>query len=145
MNLTDHFTIEELTASETAARHGIDNSAPIALDANLRHLAGGLEAVRVILDNQPIHVNSGYRCPDLNKLVGGQPHSAHLMGLAADFICPSFGTPREICQAVLRSELNYEQVILEFDSWCHVAFATLGRISKREALIINRDGVSVWV
>ena len=61
MHLSEHFTLEELVASELAARHGIDNAPPIAFDVNLRHLADGLEAVRTILGNNPIHITSGYR------------------------------------------------------------------------------------
>ena len=70
MHLSEHFTFEELIASEIAARHGINNSPPIAYDANLRHLADGLEAVRVILGNNPIHITSGYRCEKHNRQVG---------------------------------------------------------------------------
>lgn len=144
MKLSEHFTFEELTASETAARHGIDNTPPISLDANLRHLADGLESVRVILGNNPIRINSGYRCAELNKLVGGRPKSAHVSGLAADIICPAFGTPREICQAIQASALGYEQCILEFNAWCHIAFAAPGLYAKRENLIIDSAGPRAW-
>ncbi|MSR15349.1 MAG: peptidase M15 [Gammaproteobacteria bacterium] len=144
MNLSENFTLEELTASETAARHGIDNSPPISLDVNMRHLADGLEAVRVLLGNKPIHINSGYRCAELNKLVGGQPKSAHTLGLAADIICPEFGPPRKVCQAIQKSALGYEQCILEFNAWCHIAFAAPGLFAKRENLIIDSGGARAW-
>lgn len=145
MQLSEHFSFEELIASDIAERHGIDNTPPISLDMNLRHLAEGLEAVRTLLGNHPIHINSGYRCAELNKLVGGQPRSAHLLGLAADFICPGFGSPRKVCQAIMASHLGYEQVILEFSAWTHIAFALPGTFAKREALIIDSAGARAWV
>lgn len=144
MKLSSHFSFEELTASESAARHGIDNIPPIAFDANLRHLADGLEAVRVLLGNNPIHINSGYRCPELNKLIGGSPQSAHMQGLAADIICPGFGTPRQICQAIMASPLGYDQCILEYDAWCHIAFSVTGTYAKRENLVIDSGGTRAW-
>ena len=144
MQLSEHFSFEELVASETAARYGIDNTPPISYDANLRHLADGLEAVRVILGNNPIHINSGYRSRELNKLVGGQPNSAHLTGLAADIICPGFGPPRAVCAAIIKSPLGFDQIILEFFSWTHIAFAVPGIYARRDQLIIDSGGTRAW-
>lgn len=145
MQLTEHFSFEELTASEIAARHGLDNTPPIALDVNMRHLADGLEAVRVLLGNHPMHITSGYRSPAVNKLAGSRnPKSAHTFGLAADFICPGFGAPRAICQAIIASPLGYEQCILEFNAWCHIAFAARGLYAARQNLIIDGSGTRGW-
>ena len=73
MQLTAHFSLEELIASETATRSGIDNTPPSELMPNLRALADGLEKVRAALGGRPIHINSGYRCPALNKAVDTEP------------------------------------------------------------------------
>ena len=89
MNLSPHFSLQELTASDTAAKLNINNSPPVPVLMNLSILASGLEQIRSLL-GYPVHVNSGYRCPELNKTVGGVPDSAHLSGFAADIVCPQF-------------------------------------------------------
>lgn len=76
MLLTPHFHLDELVASETAARHGIDNTPPPAALDNLRLLAEALEEVRRALNLPgvmpvPITITSGYRCPEVEVLVGG--------------------------------------------------------------------------
>jgi hypothetical protein len=134
MNLSEHFSLEELTASETAARSGIDNTPAAALMPNLQVLANGLEQVRAVLGNQAIHVNSGYRCPALNAQVGGAANSNHMRGLAADILCPSFGTPLQVCQAIAAANIAVDEVIHEFGKWCHVAFAAPGT-QPRDALM----------
>ena len=126
MQLTEHFSIEELTASETAGRLGIDNTPPASVVTTLQATATKMEAVRTLLGGLPIHVNSGYRCPALNKAVGGAETSAHLSGDAVDFICPAYGTPLQICQAIANSMLVFDQVIQE-GTWCHVSFAPTER------------------
>lgn len=120
MQLSQHFSLEELCASEAAERAGIDNSAPQEVLAQLRILAYGLEDIRDLLD-QPMHINSGYRCPALNKAVGGAPNSQHMTGNAADFICPSFGRPVDICRVIVTSGIEFDQLIYEY-SWVHVSF-----------------------
>jgi zinc D-Ala-D-Ala carboxypeptidase len=135
MQLTPNFSFEELTASETAARDGIDNTPPDALMDNLLALANGLEKVRALLGN-PIHVNSGYRCPALNAKVGGASNSRHMTGLAADIVCPQFGSPLDVCRAVANSGIAVDQVIHEFATWCHVSFAAPGTAPKHELLTI---------
>lgn len=139
MQLSEHFSFEEMIASEVAARKWIDNTPPVSLDLNLRHLCERLEDVRMLL-GAPIFITSGYRSPDLNRAVGGQTNSAHLYGLAADFICPQFGPPRKVCKAIAESQICYEQLILEFGSWCHFAVETPGRVGRKELLTITHSG-----
>lgn len=136
MNITDHFSLEELVASEVSARRGIDNSLPDALLPNIKILCTGLERVREILGNQPLHVNSAFRSPDLNKAVGGARNSWHLKALAADIICPAYGNPLEICRKLAASDLGYEQLIHEYRSWCHVAFPEAGMTPRFQKLTI---------
>src|SRR5437867_10669758 len=114
MMLSKHFSLEELTASEVAARAGIDNTPPAEAIRNLVRLAEGLELVRAALGNNAVHVTSGYRSPRLNQMVGGSRHSMHMQGLAADILCPVFGPPLEVCCAIARSSVSADQVIYEF-------------------------------
>ena len=136
MQLTDHFSLEELIASETAARFGIDNTPPAMLTPNLRVLAAGLELVRAALGARPIHVNSGYRCLALNEKIGGAKNSLHMTGLAADIICPSFGPPLAVCRAIIAAGLTPDQVIHEFGQWCHVSFVAPGKKPRGDLLTI---------
>lgn len=138
--ITQHFTFEELYASEIADRNNIDNmpKSNEILD-NLKYLADNLEYVRTLLNN-PIHINSAYRCDAVNSILGSKPTSAHTKGLAADIICPSFGTPRDIVSKIIASNIQYDQVILEFDRWCHIGFAPKGQTPRLQKLIIDRNG-----
>lgn len=140
MNLSPHFTFKELTVSEIADRHGINNipSDP-SIIANLKILAKGLEHVRTLL-NRPILVNSAYRCLHVNQLLGSKPTSQHVKGLAADIISPLFGSPQDIIKKIVSSTIEYDQVILEFDRWIHISFAEEGKEPRKQALIINSKG-----
>ena len=141
MNLTDHFTSEELTDSDTAVRLGIDNTPPAAIRPHLEVLARGLEEVRRVL-GQPIIVKSGYRCEALEKVLCAKDYAAwcgrhgkpqatawpeyfarksHPRGYAADFICPRFGTPVEIVRALKNAGISFDQVIEE-GTWVHASF-----------------------
>lgn len=120
--LSPHFSLEELTASQTAARLGIDNIPPPHIVTNLKRLAETLEQVRALL-KRAVLVTSGYRCPELNKAIGGSRTSAHMQGLAADFISPGYGTPYEICAALTLSNIHWDQVIHEFGRWVHIGLA----------------------
>jgi len=126
MMLTPHFSLAELTFSATAQRRQIDNSPPPSVLRNLNQLAVGLEDVRAALDGLPIRINSGYRCPALNRIVGGARLSAHLDGWAADFVCPDFGSPLEIVRVLARSDLVFDKLIQE-GTWVHISFAPEGR------------------
>ncbi len=120
MNLSPHFTREEAIFSSTAMRNGIDNAPPAEILANMGEAAGHLELVRVLL-SRAIHVDSWYRCPALNKAVGGAASSAHMQGWAIDFICPEFGTPLEIVHAIQAEGIAFDQCIQE-GNWVHISF-----------------------
>lgn len=140
MQLSPNFSLAELTASETAERHGIDNTPTSEIIENLRHLASALQEVRTLLGNKPITINSGYRCPAVNEKLGSKPTSDHCKGLAADFVCPSFGSPDDIVRAIMASPIPYKQVIREFDRWVHIAVPAPGEEPRRQALIIDKQG-----
>ena len=120
MNLTEHFTLEELTFSPTAERQKINNTPPLEAVAHLTTLAEGLEKVRALLGG-PIRISSGYRSPELNAAIGGAKNSAHMSGFAADFVCPSFGSPLDIVKAIAASSIKFDQCIQE-GMWVHISF-----------------------
>jgi hypothetical protein len=111
-----------LVRSETAEQQGIDNCAPPEVIENLTVLAAGLEQVQALLGH-PLEISSGYRCPALNAAVGGSATSLHVRGLAADFVCPDFGTPLEIARAIGDSAIAFDQCIPEFGNWVHLSFS----------------------
>ena len=136
MQLTEHFSLEALVASETAARKNIDNTPPPEILANLRILAQGLELVRGAVGGRALLVNSGYRSPALNREIGGAEKSKHMYGLAADILCPQFGTPLDLCRAIVAAGIATDQVIHEFGKWCHVSFPAPGAKPKGDLLTI---------
>jgi zinc D-Ala-D-Ala carboxypeptidase len=144
MRLSENFSLDELTASETAARKGIDNTPSAEVIENLKRLAAALQEVRAFLGNKSILVSSGYRSPELNQAVGGSATSDHCKGLAADFICPSYGSPNDIVRAIASSNLPYKQVIREFDKWVHLSIPEAGEEPRKQALIIDRQGTRAY-
>jgi hypothetical protein len=135
-NLSEHFTLEELIISQTAARLGIDNTPSADIMRNLRKLAGVLEEVRSQLDDVSILVSSGYRCPELNKAVRGSKSSAHMDGLAVDFTAPAFGTVIQVARKIAASDLSYDQLIHEYGAWVHIGLAKDGVEPRRQKLSI---------
>lgn len=133
MNLSPHFTLEELTHSQQAVRARIDNTPNTAQLAGLNLIAGLLEEVRQLLGEHPIQISSGFRCTKLNTLIGGAKNSQHTLGLAVDFICPSYGTPKDICQAMLASGLKFDQMICE-GTWVHLSLDDEGRPLRNQVL-----------
>lgn len=139
-----NFSMDELTHSDTAARHGIDNTPNDNQKENLYKLAMEMEDVRELLNNKPIFVSSGYRCLALNELLGSKKTSSHIKGLAADFTCRQYGTPNEIVFALINSDIPYDQAILEFDRWVHISFCKDQETPRRQALIINKEGTMIY-
>lgn len=120
MQLSDHFALDELTFSSTAQRLAIDNTPDLNTVTHLTILAMGLERVRALL-GAAMHIDSGYRCPALNRAVGGVANSAHLDGYAADFTCATFGAPFAIAKAIAASDIAFDQCIQE-GTWVHISF-----------------------
>lgn len=135
MNLTDNFTLDELCFSDYATRKGIDNRPPAIVQQNIALLAAGLERVRVILDC-PMHITSGYRCAPLNLAIGGASNSAHVLGFAADFIAPEFGSPADIARAIADSDIKFDQLIQE-GRWVHISFDPRMRHQVLTATFVN--------
>jgi zinc D-Ala-D-Ala carboxypeptidase len=140
MNLTPHFTLEELTASETAERNGWDNSPNDQELANLTRLADFLEQVKVVLNGKPIIISSGLRTKKVNDAVGSRDTSQHRLGCAADFRVPGM-TPDQVVKAIVSSGIGYDQVIREFDRWTHISVPnSVDTSPRKQALIIDKAG-----
>jgi zinc D-Ala-D-Ala carboxypeptidase len=146
MKLTEHFALDESVVSQTAARLGIDNTPPPEIVDNLRKTAELLEQVRKAL-RAPILITSGYRCRELNRAVGGVARfvngkeilSAHTSGQAADFRCPGAGSPKSVAMMINGTPgIAFDQLIYEFDSWVHIAWATPNR--RLQVQTIDRAG-----
>ena len=123
-----YFTIEELTRSTTARQRGIDNTPSQQVIDNLTALVNNvLDPLRQAW-GKPIHVNSGYRCPALNKAVGGVPHSQHMLGEAADITTGSRDGNRRLWQLLQRLNLPVDQVINEHNyQWLHISHGPRNR------------------
>jgi hypothetical protein len=117
-----HFTIRELVSSETARRLGIDNRPPDSAVKALHALVDNvLDPLREAWGG-PIWVNSGYRCPELNKVVGGTPYSQHQRGEAADITVGSPARNRRLLALIKRLDLPVDQCIDEKGCrWIHVS------------------------
>jgi hypothetical protein len=145
MNLTPHFTLEELTASETAERNGWDNSPNDQELANLTRLADFLEQVKVVMGGKPIMISSGLRTKKVNDAVGSKDTSQHRLGCAADFKVPGV-TPDEVCRKIIASGIPYDQIIREYDRWIHISVpSSVDTSPRRQALIIDKAGTRQFV
>lgn len=122
MKLSENFTLEEGTFSETAVRLGINNQPSPEQLENMKVAAEGMEAIRKLL-GKPIRVSSWLRLPALNQAIGGAAKSSHMDGWAIDFTCSGYGTPFEVAKATKESDIQVDQVIHEFGVWVHVSFA----------------------
>lgn len=142
MQLTEHFSLAEFTASETALRRGIANEPTDQIIANLRELAFALETCRDLLGG-PIIITSGYRSPPLNHVLGGAVGSHHMEGYAADFVCPSYGSPEKVALRLHASLfVRFDQLILE-PGWVHLSVHPRQRRQSLRAIPGEGFGVLV--
>jgi zinc D-Ala-D-Ala carboxypeptidase len=124
MSFAPHFSLAELTFSDFAIRHGIDNTPPPDIAANLSRLSWWLEEFRQLL-NKPIIVSSGFRCQAVNDGIHGSQTSAHMRGLAADIVVPGM-LPLDVAKlaAQVMHGTGYDQIIHEFGRWTHVGLSS---------------------
>ena len=138
MNLTEHFTLEELTTTD---HREFDNTPNEAERANLVRLAGLLELVKVALGGKPIMVNSAFRSKQVNDAVGSKDTSQHRIGCAADIRVPGVA-PDAVVKAVIAAKLPFDQLIREFDRWTHISIPNDPEGKPRgQTLIIDKAGV----
>ncbi len=122
-----YFSVEELTASATALREGIDNR-PSKCACHLLHVLVDqlLDPIREAW-GEPIVVSSGYRCKQLNALVGGVKNSHHILGCAADIIAGNRADHRKLFKMIQKmqqeSRIRFTQLILEGNGrWIHISY-----------------------
>lgn len=138
MKKIKYFKLSEFINSATANRLGIDNIPSFEVVDNLNRLADYLDGIREKF-GKPILVSSGYRCPMLNKAVGGVVNSQHLKGLAADLVCSDM----EKLLSIIRETKGFDQVITEHNKgsksyWIHISVAPVfGK--PRNQVIINLE------
>jgi hypothetical protein len=120
MQLSKYFTLKEMIVSDYAKRHKIDNTPDAKTLAKLTTTAKKLDDVRELL-NTPIIVTSGYRCLKVNRGIGSSDTSQHVKGEAVDFKSIAY-TPRQIWAMIKLSNIDYDQLILEYDDWVHISF-----------------------
>ena len=143
MQLTQHFTLEELTHSDIGSRLGLDNTPDAQTIANLKRVADLLETVRDVL-GRPIMINSGYRSKAINDAVHSKDTSQHRLGCAADIRVPGM-TPDEVIRCLITHNVPYDQLIREFDSWTHISVpSTTNDVPRKQVLIIDKLGTRVY-
>jgi len=142
--LSPHFSLAEMTYSQTASRMGLSNQPDLLAYENLKRLCGVLEKVRTICKDNAVTITSGYRNAEVNAAVGGSSTSAHMSGLAADFIIPGFGDPLQVCQAIEPHmvELGIDQNIWEYGDWTHMGLAIPPASPRCQCLTINNNGTT---
>ena len=135
MDLSPHFTLSEMTRSETGLRRGLKNEPNAGEIRNLERMCETMmEPIRDLL-SVPIHVNSGYRSPAVNAAVGGKGNSAHVDGRACDFV--PVGMSLDHAMSKIRiSGLPFDQIILEYSAWIHVAIPREGVAPRCQVLVI---------
>jgi len=149
MNLTKNFTLHELTKSETALWHGMDNTPNAEQVDNLKRLAE--KVLQPIRDHfaRGVKVNSGYRAPDVNARVGGSRTSDHCRGMSADIEIP--GVSNAALAQWVADNLEYTQLILEFytpgipdSGWVHVSYDP-ANLKKQNLTATKQAGKTVYL
>ena len=141
MQLSEHFTLEELTHTDHRDLENTPNETELA---NLKRLASFLETVKSVLNGKPIMVNSAFRSKAVNDAVGSKDSSQHRVGCAADLRVPSM-TPDEVVKAIIASGIGYDQIIREFDRWTHISVPNdANGTPRKQALIIDKQGTRAY-
>ena len=139
--LTEHFSLEELTVT---SHREFDNTPNDVEIANLQRLAEFLELVKTALNGKPVMVNSAFRSKQVNDAVGSKDTSQHRVGCAADIRVPAM-TPDEVIKTIINTDLGYDQIIREFDSWTHISIPNDSNGEPRkQALIIDKISTRIY-
>lgn len=144
MQLTENFSLSEMLKSQTALRKGINNAPhEPSVIINLQTLCEKiLQPVRNHFG--PVTINSGYRCPELNKAVGSSNKSQHMVGQAADIEVPTVSN--KAVAEWIKDNCDFDQLILEFyngvdprSGWVHVSYVDNDK-NRKQTLTINKNG-----
>lgn len=143
MKLTNNFSLQELTSSETAVRRGIDNTPSPEVILNLKALCENVLQPLRDWYGKPITITSGYRSPELNKAIKGARNSDHMRGQAVDFVLPKEDYARVFDW--LRKNVDHDQIINEFGfQWIHISFNT--KSNRKQALkAIKSNGKTAYI
>ena len=147
MQLSGHFSLSELTKSQTAERKGIDNKPTLEHIENLTELCTHiLEPTRRNF-SKPIVITSGYRSEELCEAIGSKTTSQHAKGEAADF--EMFGLDNKSLAKYIKNNLIFDQLILEFyknddpaSGWVHCSYSK--EENRKEALLYNGKEYTQW-
>jgi len=149
MQLTNNFSLKELTVSETATRKGLDNTPNEAITANLKTLAETILQPLREHYGKSVKVNSGYRSPDVNASVGGSKTSDHCKGQAADIEIA--GVANGDLAQYIADNFKFTQVILEFytqgipdSGWVHVSYDA-NDLKCQTLTAVKKDGKTVYL
>ena len=142
IKLGAYFTLEEMSVSQTAARRGLSNKPNDDTVKNLGFLvAEVLDPLRLAV-GKPLVVTSGYRSPEINRLIGGSPTSDHVKGRAADIHQPEMSV-RDLMRLVIHKNLPFDQMIDEFEgSWLHISYRHDN--NRRQILEATHQGGKTW-
>lgn len=147
--LTKNFSLHELTKSETAVRNNMENTPGATETANLKLLAE--KVLQPVRDHfaKGVHINSGFRHPDVNAKVGGSRTSDHTKGMAADLEIP--GVANADLAEWIKDNMQFTQLILEFytpgipdSGWVHVSYDP-GNLKKQVMTATRKDGKTVFL
>ena len=140
MQLSEHFSLEELTHTD---HREFDNTPNDVELENLKRMAEFLEEVRSLL-GKPLLINSCFRSELVNNSVGSKSSSQHRVGCATDFRVNGM-TPDEVVKAIIASDLNFDQIIREFDRWTHISIPnSIHNQPRKQALIIDKSGTRLY-
>lgn len=140
--LSEHFSLEELTHTDHRQFENTPNKQELG---NLVRLAAFLEKVKIALGGKPIIVNSAYRSKQVNDAVGSKDTSQHRHGCAADIRVPGM-TPRQVVETCIAEDIQFDQIILEFDAWTHLSIPNETDAQPRHSkLIIDKTGTRLYV
>lgn len=148
--ISENFHLSEFITSQTAVRHGIDNTPCAEHKQNLVESCQKLWQPTRNLLGKAMLISSGYRCPALNRAVGGSKTSAHPFGRAIDFTAPSFGTPKEIATFLAKelkaNGIKFDQIIFEFGRWVHLGYKSPTGEQRGQVLTAKKiNGKTVYL
>ena len=148
MKLSKNFSLKELTKSQTAVRHDIDNSPNTEQLVNLTALCNCV--LQPIRDTHGrVDINSGLRVLELNRKIGSGDSSQHVLGMAGDIECPAIDNFK--LAKWIQNHLDFDQLILEFytvgeptSGWIHVSYNLDGSNRKRPLTAVKNNGKTVY-
>ena len=151
MKISAHLSLSEVTRSDSAKRHGIDNTPTAEHLENFKLLAEKVfEPIRAHF-GVPIHISSGYRSKDLNAFIKGSASSQHCKGEAIDIDMDgsSNGVTNKMIFDFIKDKLDFDQLIWEFGSdknpdWVHVSY-TKGKNRKQKLKAVRSGGKTTYL